>query len=1153
MKLKFPLWNFFRFLNLLIILSIFFKSSLAQQTKPKYNLLWQISGKGLSKPSFLFGSMHVRDKRAFNFSDSVMKAIENTSAFILEVHPDSLLQSIFGLSAQPAMQKRMKNLLSAEQKSELIKRFQAKNGYKPDSAQLDNPVLITSLMTPDYAKKDDKQTFIDAYLYGIAKTMRKKIFGLEKPSDQVDIMYQKDDRILGLFDKDEDFELENLDKMVAIYEGGNLEEITALLNEGDEDNLNLFKRNKIMADGIDSLLKSESVFVTIGAAHMLGESGVINLLRKLGYQLHKVKADFTGVANNYKIDHSKMSWTKYLNSDDNYEVEFPSKPFEIKKMMKKSVVFSDLTNDAIYTANSNYIGPIKGLKPQAYLDTLFKNYLGDGREVISKKSENRYGAASIDADIKASGKFIRLVLVLKNNTLYGLSVENEVNDVHEPYADRFFNSLKINDPTLAKNVSWIDYKNEKGGFSLKVPKMPDEVIKEVLDPSYPDHPYVMNIYTIVDKIKLNSFLFKYNDFPDGMYVSDKNSVFNGLIKQFENKGTITAAPKIIFNNGYEGRGLDINIQGYDMRLQFFLRGNRTYMLLKQNLSDDKTIADDSFFSSFKIENYLDGKSELFDIEQMSVKTPTKPQLILDKDEYDSETFLVNSKAYFAGNVNTGGLYMMETAHLSKYYKSGNVDSLYDAMIESISINKDSLLKHENVLVGDTKGKIYHFKDTLSGNNRKIKMWLNGDNFFYQSLIGTKEEIEGKQANEFFSTAIQTSTSQPFDIKSSKAKILLQDLTNKDSTIFNSAFGALKFYVFDESEIPLIKAALKLKYPSDSIFNGVRAKLIDVLGNLDKKNSVPFLMGLFSDIKNADLIRSKALVKVVKIDSTKYDWYIKSLLDSKPLNLDNYWMTFSPLTDSLAYAAQHFDKLLLLKKQPQYKGNIIDLIADISVSSKNQEYMSIINANKKEIFSTATEDLNKYLEDEDRNYAMEIYGYLKIFPVTDLSKLADEFTIKLVTDSNSYMKTTALVTRIKMNLPVEQSLLDTQLDSLSTRLDILTAYNSIGKLETVPAKYRSHDEIAEVILYHYLGDEDYPEDLKLLGKVVTEKGNYYAFDFSYADDEGSSRHYIAICGAFDGENIKKSFDEYFCHTEYELLIKDWQTQARKLIDSLDQTK
>ena len=62
---------------------------LSAQQLPK-TVLWRITGKGLSKPSYLFGTMHLNDQRLFNFGDSVYRAIERTEGLAIELSPDDI-------------------------------------------------------------------------------------------------------------------------------------------------------------------------------------------------------------------------------------------------------------------------------------------------------------------------------------------------------------------------------------------------------------------------------------------------------------------------------------------------------------------------------------------------------------------------------------------------------------------------------------------------------------------------------------------------------------------------------------------------------------------------------------------------------------------------------------------------------------------------------------------------------------------------------------------------------------------------------------------------------------------------------------------------------------------------------------------------------
>jgi uncharacterized protein YbaP (TraB family) len=122
---------FHRFFSKYLILSflISFAFNALSQQKPHYSLLWRISGKGLTQPSYLFGTMHVKDKRAFNFSDSVMLALQQCRHFALEVHPDTVMKELYNLIANNDTLRNIDKLLSKEEYEQLSNKFKRRYGY----------------------------------------------------------------------------------------------------------------------------------------------------------------------------------------------------------------------------------------------------------------------------------------------------------------------------------------------------------------------------------------------------------------------------------------------------------------------------------------------------------------------------------------------------------------------------------------------------------------------------------------------------------------------------------------------------------------------------------------------------------------------------------------------------------------------------------------------------------------------------------------------------------------------------------------------------------------------------------------------------------------------------------------------------------------
>ena len=81
-----------------------------------YNsLLWRISGQGLVAPSYLYGTMHLTDRRLFNFPDSLYHSLEQSAGFAAEVDMGQIMpQLIDGINDVDDRKALVKNLVRPE-------------------------------------------------------------------------------------------------------------------------------------------------------------------------------------------------------------------------------------------------------------------------------------------------------------------------------------------------------------------------------------------------------------------------------------------------------------------------------------------------------------------------------------------------------------------------------------------------------------------------------------------------------------------------------------------------------------------------------------------------------------------------------------------------------------------------------------------------------------------------------------------------------------------------------------------------------------------------------------------------------------------------------------------------------------------------------
>jgi len=282
---------------LFLIIVFIFGTSISFGQTTEQSLFWEISGNGLSKKSYLYGTMHVQDSRVFQFQDGVLNALDNADFCLFELNLDSV-NSIEVIASLIMINGTTLESLVKKKEYVLIKK------YFTDSLQLDISLFnriqpfYTASMIGSKEFKQEEIMALDAYFFDRAKSKSISCVGLEKLSEQiatfssipytVQINYLMD--IINSKYNGKPIENE-LDKMVDLYIKGDIEGLLAftLNNFTDEEFKNLFerefikKRNETMTKRLVPYLQKGSSFIAVGAAHLGGSYGIIQLLKDKGY------------------------------------------------------------------------------------------------------------------------------------------------------------------------------------------------------------------------------------------------------------------------------------------------------------------------------------------------------------------------------------------------------------------------------------------------------------------------------------------------------------------------------------------------------------------------------------------------------------------------------------------------------------------------------------------------------------------------------------------------------------------------------------------------------------------------------------------------------------------------------------------------------
>lgn len=1132
------------------------------QSENGYNLLWRISGKGLSKPSYLFGTMHVKDKRAFAFSDSVILAMQNCRTFALETHPDSIIKKMFVTMRGQDSLRSVRRMLSKDDYDKLAQRFEKKNGYPMGDI---DPVQAESMLTPEREKPDDKKTFLDAYLFGVARTMHKNTFGLEDAAKQFDDYYSADnpelrDRLSALLqDDDEEGQLDATDDMITVYSTGNLKNIVEYMGDDRLADSILIVRNNVMVNSMMKYMPGDGLFTAVGVAHLPGDNGIIALLRKQGYTLTPVGANFSNIADRYNTDYTRLKWETFTDEGRGYSMDLPFTPIQTDALMgMNTVLYADVANDVFLGAYAVLQGGGSTPRSQhAVVAEIIKKLKGKpSNHILINKTVIVNGLKATDVTIDTGeGTGLRYRIFFNNNMLYCLYAGNTLANVNQAYANRFFNSFKAFKPIPQRPKDWITLTKDTAAFSINLPVKPQLMEKELPMQSGTAN-ITMRIYMSTDTVKLENYLLRYNDYPSGLYLSSAEKAFDAILAEFKTKGIDITSTQNITKDGEPGMDLNFTMKDYHCRVQLFARGNRIYLLLKQNLTPGTPLAtDDDFFSSFKFTPYLVPTLHPYSFEGGNFTAKSFDDVKVVKDSVANySTFLFSKGTVYSVNRTSGALYSIEHAGISKYYRAKNVDSMYNAIIPESVTYADTLLKVDTIKVNGLSGREFITRQKSGTARKRFRLFLDNGDMFYITGHQSNAEINSEIENQFYNSIVKTHDTAPIDLASSKAALIVNDLSSPDSVTRDQAIGALSYYEFEKDELPYVYAAMQKSFPDDSTSYGSRGKLLRLLSTLHDDTTATVLKKIYLSPAVPESIKKTAL-NVLGNDKIKdgFSTYLDLLTNHKLLEKEGMYQVFSPLYDTLDYVTANYSKIAPLLKNDNYRGSMLAIFNQMLTTDNKAKYAGFVATHFDELTAYANQDLKEYLElpDSVYNVSNTPYYYLQLMKAVKNKPLTASFTAALVKDGkpDGYLSE-AIITRLQNKLPVQQQAINSVLDSISLRYSLLEALNQEKLLARAPLKYRTQAAFAKASLFSYIEvqDDGSASNITLLGTLTEKLNTYYVFKFNTPySDEGTE--YIAICGPYKTGATALDFKSYRAYTNWDKKEANWQKQARKMIPDL----
>ncbi len=1168
----------------LLVIFLFYSNSLLSQTTNFSSLLWKISGNGLEKPSYLYGTMHVSKKVAFHLTEAFFEGLKSAEVVALESNPETWLDELMSESANALKANAFKKYLPNYNQNFYEDAF---SFYIPTDKNIQyqiskEPENVNGLLYrfSGYSGNFEEETYLDLFIMQAAKKSGKKIASLEDYKTSMEMVAKAslpdDEKNKDKTPKKYYSPYEIWEKVENAYRKGDLDELDSLQKLTYTKNFEkymLIERNKIMVKNMDSLMKKQIVFAAIGAAHLPGKEGAINMLRSMGYTVEPVLSEVSKTSikqmNKFGEVHTVLNFKTRFLADSTVKVDAPGKMYEMNgNPSVYECLYTDMVNGSYYDMRRIKIyGLLLEQNAAFQLDRIDKMlYESIPGKIISKKSiKANDGSQGFDIVNKtARGDYQRYNIFVTDEFLYLFKVNGPGDYVKSSEIDAFFKSIKF----INKNVSpeWKSFQPTYGGYEISVPG------------NY-QYEKLKSSSNQIDKITAsegsNSYFFNRSVLNDYEYIEEDTFELNQLSKKFYEPldyklkstqfNTYNSYPSIDIVTKHKTNGSNLFIKIVIKDAQYFL------LACKTNEANPSV----NYFSSLKFKEYSYDPFELYQdtLMHFSVKTDYKQAKLSSLEK------LVAQYSYYGSKLKSPPPYLaskeekvFESAVTSEsvkveYYKSSDyemqksMDKIWADQIDlykaytSLRISKKVIYEKNKIPTMD-----FMLSDTNTIRAVRVRMMYKPGVLYTLSVLTDTLSQPSAWVNSFFDTFQPKDTVLAKSVLSDKIPDFFADLASADSTTKEKVVALYNAIDFQDKD-----AEQLMKFISGEKFSlvnsNVKSSLIYSLGTLKDPKIILFLkkeypkyidsVSLQLDVLNA-LLRQKtkegnlAFVELLKVETplTDNDYLIQSV--------------FLTLYDSMEIAKVLYPSLFEMTKYPEYKNNVYSLLGSLLDSAliSSQFYLE----QKKEILRFANDELKRQIASEEsiaNNTTSATYDYSSDAAAAEaaVKKAMDELYRAAASGANSdYSSPVSFQTNwsllnyydllapfysepavkasfdkafksknaefkielcailIQKNIAVADTTINGFAKDPKTRSQLYYTFNRIKKLNRINSEFRSQNSLSYSYLYGYDEEASKADSIEFIGSEYVVSRNKEGYVYFYkSQSKETGQKYIDYAG------------------------------------------
>ena len=274
-------------------------------------LLWKGSGNGLSRPSYIMGTYHFAPASMMEKIPGMQQALEGCDVVVGEIEKESMMSAEAQAKMAQAMiaplDSTLDKLFSPEDLAiveQVFDKYFGAMGVKLSQMNMLKPnaisVQMQAMQAVKYFPNFNQNELIDLAVQTAANEMGRPSIGLETIEEQIELLFngpltEQAEGLLEACKKDDLFTVQS-SALVEAYMAQDLNRIEAVFTDpelggenAEEMEALIYDRNRSWAEKLHKMMPERAALVCVGAGHLPGDQGLLQLLRNRGYTVEPMQ------------------------------------------------------------------------------------------------------------------------------------------------------------------------------------------------------------------------------------------------------------------------------------------------------------------------------------------------------------------------------------------------------------------------------------------------------------------------------------------------------------------------------------------------------------------------------------------------------------------------------------------------------------------------------------------------------------------------------------------------------------------------------------------------------------------------------------------------------------------------------------------------